>query len=99
MYKFNSKNTIMGNVVLNMFNVNIFRLIDVLDVICCLILYKKHRELIKPFQSSAAFYIEISHLIFKANQTTGFYMKRNIGLKWVNYQPVFHSDRNQSIDM
>ena len=34
------------------------------------------------FQPSAAFHIEISHLICSANQMTGLYMKRNTGLKW-----------------
>ena len=36
------------------------------------------------FQPSDAFHIENSHLIFTANQMTGFYMKCNTGLKWVN---------------
>ena len=33
---------------------------------------------------SVAFHIETSHLIFLPNQMTGFYMKCNTGLKWVN---------------
>ena len=37
-----------------------------------------------PFQPSAAFHIETSHLFCSAKQMTGFYMKRNTGLKWVN---------------
>ena len=37
-----------------------------------------------PFQSSVAFYIEISQLIYCANQMTDFYMKCKNGLKWVN---------------
>ena len=36
-----------------------------------------------PFQPSVAFNIETSHLICSANQMTGFYMKCNIGMKWV----------------
>ena len=39
--------------------------------------------LFNPFQPSVAFHIETSHLICCANQMTGFYMKRNTGLKWV----------------
>ena len=35
------------------------------------------------FQPSVAFYIETSHLFCKAKQMTGFYMKRNTGMKWV----------------
>ena len=36
---------------------------------------------INPFQPSVAFHVETSHLIRNANQTTGFYMKCNNGLK------------------
>ena len=36
------------------------------------------------FQPSVTFHIETSHLICTANQTTGFYMKSNTWLKWVN---------------
>ena len=36
------------------------------------------------FQPSVAFLIETSHLFCRAKQITGFYMKRNTGLKWVN---------------
>ena len=35
-----------------------------------------------PFQTSGVFHIETSHLL--AKQMTGFYMKRNTGLLWVN---------------
>ena len=38
---------------------------------------------VNPFQPSVAFHIETSHLICKAKQMTGFYMKCNTGLKWV----------------
>ena len=37
-----------------------------------------------PFQPSVAFHIKTSHLIFNANQMTGFFMKWNTGLKWDN---------------
>ena len=37
-----------------------------------------------PFQPTAAFHTESSHLIGSAKQMTGFYMKCNTGLKWVN---------------
>ena len=35
-----------------------------------------------PFQGSVAFHLETSHLFCRANQLTGFYMKRNTTLKW-----------------
>ena len=38
---------------------------------------------LSPVQSSVAFHIEISHLICRAIQITGFSMKCNTGLKWV----------------
>ena len=37
--------------------------------------------LLNPFQLSVALNIETSHLIWKAEQMTGFYMKCNTGLK------------------
>ena len=39
---------------------------------------------VNPFQPSVVFHIEISHLFCKAKQVTGFYIKCNTGLKWVN---------------
>ena len=36
------------------------------------------------FQSSDAFHIGISHLIYTVNQMIGFYMKFYTWLKWVN---------------
>ena len=39
---------------------------------------------IDPFQPSVAFHIETSHLFRRANQITGFYMKRNTEGKWVS---------------
>ena len=37
-----------------------------------------------PFQPSIAFHIETSHLFWKTKQLTGFYMKRNTGMKLVD---------------
>ena len=37
---------------------------------------------LNPFRSTAEFYIETCHLICIGNQMTGFYVKRNMGLKW-----------------
>ena len=37
-----------------------------------------------PFQPSVAFHLETSRLTCTTNQMTGFYMKYNTGLKWVN---------------
>ena len=39
---------------------------------------------LNPFQPNTAFHIKTSHLICTANQMTGFYMKCNTGLKWLN---------------
>ena len=39
--------------------------------------------LINLFQPSVAFHKENSNLICIANQNTGFYMKSNVGLKWL----------------
>ena len=38
--------------------------------------------------NSVVFHIEISHLICTANQMTGFYMKWNTELEWINQSPV-----------
>ena len=38
---------------------------------------------INPFQLSDVSHIETSHLIYTANQMTGFYMKCNTDLRWV----------------
>ena len=38
---------------------------------------------VNPFLPNVAFDIETNHLICKAKQMTGFYIKRNTGLKWV----------------
>ena len=42
------------------------------------------RKYFNPSQPSAACHIEASNLIYTAHQMTGFYMKCNSGLKWVN---------------
>ena len=42
-------------------------------------------HIINPIQPSVAFHIETRHLICSANQMTGFYMRCNTGLKWVNW--------------
>ena len=43
---------------------------------------------IKPFKPSAAFQIEISHLICNTNQMYGFYMKCNTGMKQVKLRKL-----------
>ena len=40
--------------------------------------------LFDPFRLIVTFHIETSHLICRENQMTGFYMKCNAGLNWVN---------------
>ena len=51
-----------------------------------LIKCSKHdpRNNFNPSQPGVAFHVETSHLIYTENQMTGFYMKYNSGLKWVN---------------
>ena len=39
---------------------------------------------VDPFWPSVVFYIETSHLNYSANQMTGFYMKYNTALKYIN---------------
>ena len=39
--------------------------------------------LLNPFHPSVAFHIKTNHLIFNANQMTGFYMKCNTDQTWV----------------
>ena len=39
---------------------------------------------ITSFQSSVSFHVKTSHLIWTTNQMTGFHMKYNTGLIWVN---------------
>ena len=48
-------------------------------------------EVINPFQSSVAFHIKTSNLFCFGKQMTGFYMKRNTGLKWVKSLKIFFS--------
>ena len=40
--------------------------------------------LVNPFQPCVAFHTETSHLVRRGEQMTGFYMKRDTRLKWVN---------------
>ena len=44
-----------------------------------------HYLWINPFQPRVAFHIETNRLFCIAKQMTGFYMKGNTGLIWVNY--------------
>ena len=37
------------------------------------------------FSPVLAFHIETSHLVWTANQMTGFYMKCNAGVNWINH--------------
>ena len=50
---------------------------------------------ISPFQPSIAFNIETNHLICNENQVTGFYMKCNTELKWVNLHLYFLNVRSK----
>ena len=43
------------------------------------------RTSFNSFQASVTFHVETIRLVWRANQMTGFYMKHNISLKWVNY--------------
>ena len=43
-----------------------------------------HWEKVDPLTTSVAFHIETNRLICIANQVTGFCMKNNTGLIWVN---------------
>ena len=47
------------------------------------------KQQIKPFHPSLAFHIETSHLIFRANQITGLYMKWDPGLECVKSDPPY----------
>ena len=41
---------------------------------------------INPFQPSAAFHVETSHLIYSANQITGCCKECGTGLRWVKWR-------------
>ena len=47
-------------------------------------LLESGNDLVNPFQPSVAFHIETSHLFYSEKQMTGFYIKLNTGLTWVN---------------
>ena len=51
------------------------------------IIRKPKVQRINPFQPSATFHIETSHLFFSPKQMTGFYMKCNTGAKRVKTHP------------
>ena len=40
-------------------------------------------HMLNSFQPRVAFQMETSHLVCKAKQVTGFYMKRSTNLKWL----------------
>ena len=40
---------------------------------------------INTFEQNVTFNIETTHLFCRAKKMTGFNMKRNTGLKWINY--------------
>ena len=41
---------------------------------------------VNPYHASVVFHIESSHLICDAKQMTGFYIKCNTGLKWLDIE-------------
>ena len=58
---------------------------------------------INPFQLIVAFHIETSDLFCSAKQETGFYMKRNTRLKWVDgnltlFVPIFPFSRKNLLN-
>ena len=53
-----------------------------------MVYFNLQTHLISPFRPSVAFHIETSHLFCSANQMTGFYMKFNTGLTWVDFNIV-----------
>ena len=55
------------------------------------------QEVLNPLQPSVAFHIETSHLICTTNQISGFYIKCNAGLKWVNSQEIHHKNKLSEI--
>ena len=46
-------------------------------------IFSKSKKKKNPYQPSVAFHEETNHLICTENQMAGFYMKCNIGQKWV----------------
>ena len=47
---------------------------------CLCVVFKE----LNQFKPNVAFHLKNSHVICRANQMTGFYMKCNTGLKWLN---------------
>ena len=50
---------------------------------------------LKPFHLSVASHIETRRLICTTNQMTGFHMKNNNGLKWVNFLVTLEQNLNR----
>ena len=50
--------------------------------------FRVYDEGFNEFQLSAMFHIEANHLIYTANQMTGFYMKHSTRLKYVKEKQV-----------
>ena len=69
---------------------NLLLFYNILEYICHSILLTHFafgtNDPINTFQLSVAFHIATSHLICYANQMTGFYMKCNTRLKWVDFK-------------
>ena len=51
---------------------------------------------VNPFQPSVMFHIETSHLFCRAKQMSGFYMKRNTGLKWADVIKMLPSNQTSN---
>ena len=49
----------------------------------------KRKKIISSFQPSVEFHVETSKFYRRAKEMTGFYMKRNIGQKWVKIRFCF----------
>ena len=58
------------------------RSVDLLNMISSPDFAQAFSKHFNPIQPSVAFHIETSHLICGVNQTTGFHLKCNTGLKW-----------------
>ena len=58
---------------------------------------KMSYTLLNPFQPSVTFHIETNHSFSSTKQTAGFYMKRNTGLKWVNWPFIIKISRDYPI--
>ena len=54
--------------------------------------------IVNPFQPSAAFHIETSHLFCYTKHITSFYMKQNTGLKWVKHCRILENIQVNTIN-